>query len=157
MNELIPHTRVEGNVTLDGEDIYGEDTDVVSLRQRIGMVFQRPNPFPKSIFENVAFGPRVLGSPARRRTLKSAWKKSEVRGFGRKCPTNSTGMPWGSPRQQQRSALHGSCRQPRLSPDEPCSALILWPRSNEELMKELKQTYTIVIVTTTCSRQPALD
>ena len=61
MNELIPHTRIEGTVTLDGEDIYQPRTDVVSLRQRVGMVFQRPNPFPKSIFENVAFGPRVLG------------------------------------------------------------------------------------------------
>ncbi len=61
LNELIPHTRVEGTVTLDGQDIYQPGTDVVSLRQRVGMVFQRPNPFPKSIFENVAFGPRVLG------------------------------------------------------------------------------------------------
>src|SRR5512147_2940826 len=61
MNELIPHTRIEGSVTLDGEDIYSPGMDVVSLRQRVGMVFQRPNPFPKSIFENVAFGPRVLG------------------------------------------------------------------------------------------------
>src|SRR4030066_1280659 len=61
MNELIPHTRTEGAVTLEGEDIYRPGMDVVSLRQRVGMVFQRPNPFPKSIFENVAFGPRVLG------------------------------------------------------------------------------------------------
>ncbi len=61
MNELIPHTRTEGTVLLDGQDIYQPGTDVVSLRQRVGMVFQRPNPFPKSIFENVAFGPRVLG------------------------------------------------------------------------------------------------
>lgn len=61
MNELIPHTRTEGSVTLDGEDIYQPGTDVVSLRKRVGMVFQRPNPFPKSIFENVAFGLRVLG------------------------------------------------------------------------------------------------
>ncbi|MGZ3515380.1 MAG: phosphate ABC transporter ATP-binding protein, partial [Thermodesulfobacteriota bacterium] len=61
LNELIPHTRVEGTVMLDGQDIYQPGTDVVSLRQRVGMVFQRPNPFPKSIFENVAFGPRVLG------------------------------------------------------------------------------------------------
>src|SRR4030043_783480 len=61
LNELIPHTRVEGAVRLDGQDIYQPRTDVVSLRQKVGMVFQRPNPFLKSIFENVAFGPRVLG------------------------------------------------------------------------------------------------
>src|SRR4030042_1405289 len=59
-NELIPHTRTEGTVALDGQDIYRPGTDVVALRQRVGMVFQRPNPFPKSIFENLAFGPRVL-------------------------------------------------------------------------------------------------
>src|SRR5512139_3574369 len=61
MNDLIPHTRVEGLIMLDGDDIYRPETDVVSLRQRVVMVFQRPNPFPNSIFENVAFGPRVLG------------------------------------------------------------------------------------------------
>jgi phosphate transport system ATP-binding protein len=68
-NELIPHTRVEGIVTLDGQDIYGPATDVVDLRQRVGMVFQRPNPFPKSIFENVAFGPKVLGQNRSNRVL----------------------------------------------------------------------------------------
>ncbi len=61
MNELIPHTQTEGTVTLDGQDIYRPGVDVVSLRQRVGMVFQRPNPFPKSVFENVAFGPKCLG------------------------------------------------------------------------------------------------
>ena len=61
LNELIPHTRIEGTITIDGEDIYQPGTDVVSLRQRVGMVFQRPNPFPKSIFDNVAFGPKVCG------------------------------------------------------------------------------------------------
>src|SRR3990172_3187765 len=65
MNDLIPHTRVEGSITLDGQDIYQPGTDVVSLRQRVGMVFQRPNPFPKSIFENVAFGLRVEGLHSR--------------------------------------------------------------------------------------------
>src|SRR4030066_369786 len=67
MNELIPHTRTEGRVTLDGQDIYQPDMDIVSLRQRVGMVFQRPNPFPKSISENVSFGPKVLGIHSKRK------------------------------------------------------------------------------------------
>src|SRR5512147_3287333 len=67
LNELIPETRVEGTVTLDGEDVYRGGTDVVSLRQRVGMVFQRPNPFPKSIFDNIAFGPKVLGILTKRK------------------------------------------------------------------------------------------
>src|SRR4030066_2363779 len=85
MNELLPHTRTEGAVTLEGEDIYRPGMDVVSLRQRVGMVFQRPNPFPKSLFENVAFGPRVLGVCTKReieekveQSLKAAALWSEV-------------------------------------------------------------------------------
>jgi len=70
LNELILHTRVEGTVRLDGQDIYQPVMNVVSLRQRVGMVFQRPNPFPKSIFENVAFGPRVLSNIQRSRSKK---------------------------------------------------------------------------------------
>ena len=76
MNELIPHTRIEGTVTLDGQDIYQSNMDVVSLRQKVGMVFQRPNPFPKSIFENVAFGPKVFGIHS----------KSEIEGSSRAKP-----------------------------------------------------------------------
>jgi phosphate transport system ATP-binding protein len=152
MNELIPHTRVEGHVTLDGEDIYGEDTDVVSLRQRIGMVFQRPNPFPKSIFENVAFGPRILGSPRSKteiaerveQSLKSVGLWPEV---SDQLHRNALGLTLG---QQQRLCLARvlSVQPEVILMDEPCSALDpVATLRIEELMKELKQTYTIVIVT----------
>jgi len=152
MNELIPHTRVEGNVTLDGEEIYSEDTDIVSLRQRIGMVFQRPNPFPKSIFENVAFGPRVLGSPRSKteiaerveQSLKSVGLWPEV---SDRLHRNALGLTLG---QQQRLCLARvlSVQPEVILMDEPCSALDpVATLRIEELMKELKQTYTIVIVT----------
>jgi phosphate transport system ATP-binding protein len=152
MNELIPHTRVEGNVALDGEDIYSEDTDIVSLRQRIGMVFQRPNPFPKSIFENVAFGPRVLGNPRSKteieerveQSLKSVGLWSEV---SDQLHRNALGLTLG---QQQRLCLARvlSVKPEVILMDEPCSALDpVATLRIEELMKDLKQSYTIVIVT----------
>ena len=106
LNELIPHTRIEGIVTLDGQDIYQPGTDVVSLRQRVGMVFQRPNPFPKSIFENVAFGPRVLGASTKReieekveQSLKAAALWSEV---SDRLHTNALSLTSG---QQQRLCI----------------------------------------------------
>jgi phosphate transport system ATP-binding protein len=151
LNELIPDTRVEGTVTLDGEDIYRGSTDVVSLRQRVGMVFQRPNPFPKSIFENVAFGPRVLGVRARREieekveeSLKAAALWSEV---SDRLHIDALGLTLG---QQQRLCL---ARVLAVEPevilmDEPCSALDpLATLKIEELMQDLKRNYTIVIVT----------
>ena len=151
LNELIPDTRVEGTVTLDGEDIYRESTDVVSLRQRVGMVFQRPNPFPKSIFENIAFGPRVLG--ARRKgeieekveeSLKAAALWPEV---SERLHTNALGLTLG---QQQRLCIARVLAvQPEvILMDEPCSALDpVATLKVEELMQELKKNYTIVIVT----------
>jgi phosphate transport system ATP-binding protein len=151
LNELIPHTRIEGTVTLDGRDIYQPGTDVVSLRQRVGMVFQRPNPFPKSIFENVAFGPRVLGIHSKIETegkveqsLKAAALWPEV---SDKLHMNALDLALG---QQQRLCI---ARVLAVEPevilmDEPCSALD--PQATlkiEELMQELKRNYTIVIVT----------
>ena len=151
MNELIPHTRTEGIVTLDDHDIYQPDTDIVSLRQRVGMVFQRPNPFPKSIFENVAFGPRVLGTiPKRRReeiveqSLKAAALWPEI---SDKLHTHALGLSLG---QQQRLCIARVLAvQPEvILMDEPCSALDpLATLKIEELMQELKKNYTIVIVT----------
>ena len=151
LNELIPHTRIEGTITLDGQDIYQPGTDVVSLRQRVGMVFQRPNPFPKSIFENVAFGPRVLGVSTKReieekveQSLKAAALWEEVSG---RLQTNALELTLG---QQQRLCL---ARVLAVEPevilmDEPCSALDpLATLKIEELMQELKKNYTIVIVT----------
>ena len=151
LNELIPHTRIEGTVTLDGQDIYQPGTDVVSLRQRVGMVFQRPNPFPKSIFENVAFGPRVLGMPTKReieekveQSIKAAALWPEV---SDRLHTNALGLTLG---QQQRLCIARVLAvQPEvILMDEPCSALDpLATLKIEELMQELKKNYTILIVT----------
>jgi phosphate transport system ATP-binding protein len=151
LNELIPHTRTEGTVILDGEDIYRPGMDVVSLRQRVGMVFQRPNPFPKSVFENVAFGPMVLGVQTKReieekveQSLKAAALWPEVSGS---LHTNALNLTLG---QQQRLCI---ARVLAVEPevilmDEPCSALDpLATLKIEELMQELKKNYTIIIVT----------
>src|SRR4030043_559764 len=150
-NELIPHTRIEGTVTLDGQDIYRRGADVVSLRQKIGMVFQRPNPFPKSILENVAFGPRVLGVHAKReieekveQSLKAAALWSEI---SDRLNKNALDLTLG---QQQRLCIARVLAvQPEvILMDEPCSALDpLATLKIEELMQELKKNYTIVIGT----------
>jgi phosphate transport system ATP-binding protein len=151
LNELIPHTRIEGTITLDGQDIYHPDMDVVSLRQRVGMVFQRPNPFPKSIFENVAFGPRVLGVHSKRdiqekveQSLRAAALWSEVSDNLR---TDALDLTLG---QQQRLCIARVLAvQPEvILMDEPCSALDpIATLKIEELMQDLKRDYTIVIVT----------
>ena len=151
LNELISHTRIEGTVTLDGQDIYQPGRDVVSLRQRVGMVFQRPNPFPKSIFENVAFGPRVLGVHPKReieekveQSLKAAALWPEV---SDRIYTDALNLTLG---QQQRLCIARVLAvQPEvILMDEPCSALDpLATLKIEELMQELKKNYTIVIVT----------
>jgi len=151
LNELIPHTRTEGLVTLDGEDIYHSEMDVVSLRQRVGMVFQRPNPFPKSIFDNVAFGPRVLGVRSKgkieeivEKSLKASALWSEV---SDRLHRNALELTLG---QQQRLCI---ARVLAVEPevvlmDEPCSALDpMATLKIEELMQDLKKNYTIVIVT----------
>jgi phosphate transport system ATP-binding protein len=151
MNELFPHTRTEGRVSLDGEDIYRPGTDVVSLRQRVGMVFQRPNPFPKSIYENVAFGPKVLGLLSRgeiagrvEQSLKSAALWPEV---SNRLHADALKLNVG---QQQRLCIARVLAvQPEvILMDEPCSALDpIATLKIEELMQELKRNYTIVIVT----------
>jgi phosphate transport system ATP-binding protein len=151
LNELIPHTHIHGTVTLDGQDIYQPGTDVVSLRQKVGMVFQRPNPFPKSIFENIAFGPRVLGYRTRTKieekveqSLKAAALWPEV---SDRLHSNALSLTLG---QQQRLCIARVLAvQPEvILMDEPCSALDpLTTLKIEELMQELKKNYTIVIVT----------
>jgi phosphate transport system ATP-binding protein len=151
LNELIPHTRIKGTIRLDGQDIYQPGTDAVSLRQRVGMVFQRPNPFPKSIFENVAFGLRVSGGRSKiemeeevEKSLKSAALWPEV---SDRLHTNALTLTLG---QQQRLCI---ARVLAVEPevilmDEPCSALDpLATLKIEELMQDLKKNYTIVIVT----------
>jgi phosphate transport system ATP-binding protein len=149
MNDLIPSARVEGRVFYHGQDLYGPDVDAVEVRKRIGMVFQKPNPFPKSIYDNIAFGPRVLGMKGDmdeivERALKQGAVWDEVKD---RLKTNAFGMSGG---QQQRLCI---ARCLAVSPDvilmdEPCSALD--PISTgkiEELMMELKKEYSIVIVT----------
>jgi phosphate transport system ATP-binding protein len=148
MNDLIPSATVEGQCLYHGHDLYGAQVDPVEVRKRIGMVFQKPNPFPKSIFDNVAFGPRVLGlSDVKERVeqaLRSAALWDEVKD---RMDSNAYGMSGG---QQQRLCI---ARCIAVDPDvilmdEPCSALD--PISTgriEDLMLELKEQYSIVIVT----------
>ena len=151
MNDLIPNTRVEGMITLDGEDIYRHESDVVSLRQRVGMVFQRPNPFPKSIFENVAFGPRVLGASSKEEIEDTVEQSLKAIGLwpeiSNHLHANALGLTLG---QQQRLCIARvlAVRPEVILMDEPCSALDpLATLKIEELMQDLKVNYTIVIVT----------
>lgn len=152
MNDTIPGTRVEGTISLYGQDIYDPSMDVVTLRQRVGMVFQKPNPFPQSIFDNVAFGPRVLGLTQNKRelteivehSLRQAALWDEVKDS---LNENALGLSLG---QQQRLCI---ARVVAVKPevilfDESTSALDpIATLRIEELIAELKQTYTIVIVT----------
>ena len=152
MNDTIPGCRVGGKVTLEGEDIYGRDMDVVQLRARIGMVFQKPNPFPKGIYENVAYGPRIHGMAGDRDTLDKIVESSLTRaGLWEEVKDRlnepGTGLSGG---QQQRLCI---ARAIAVNPevilmDEPCSALdpIATARI-EELIDELADSYAIVIVT----------
>jgi phosphate transport system ATP-binding protein len=150
MNDLIPGARVEGKIDYHGQDLYGDGVDPVEVRRRIGMVFQKPNPFPKSIYENIAFGPKVIGMQPNsmdelvERSLRGAALWDEVKD---KLKQNALALSGG---QQQRLCI---ARAIAVSPDvilmdEPCSALD--PMSTgriEDLMEELKRDYTIVIVT----------
>jgi phosphate transport system ATP-binding protein len=151
MNDTIPGTRAEGEVLLDGKNIYDPDMDVVDLRQRVGMVFQRPNPFPQSVYDNVAFGPRVLAMHKQRNldeivegSLRGAVLWDEVKDNLKRPALNLTAG------QQQRLCI---ARTLAVEPevilmDEPCSALDpVATLAIEELMQQLKQDYTIVIVT----------
>ncbi len=152
MNDTIPSARVEGSILLDGNDIHDKKRDVVQLRARVGMVFQKPNPFPKSIYENVAYGPRIHGLAGDRveldeivhNSLQRAGLWEEVKDRLQHPGTSLSGG------QQQRLCI---ARTIAVNPevilmDEPCSALdpIATARI-EDLMEELRQNYTIVIVT----------
>ncbi len=151
MNDLIDGTRLTGKVTVDGEDIYDRRVDVVDLRKRIGMVFQKPNPFPMSIYDNIAYGPRIHGMTNRKRlseiverTLQGSALWDEVKD---KLKQSAFALSGG---QQQRLCI---ARTLAVEPeiilmDEPCSALD--PNSTfriEQLMDDLKKQYTIIIVT----------
>jgi len=152
MNDLIPICRVEGDIRLDGEDIYATDLDVVELRARVGMVFQKPNPFPKSIFENVAYGPRIHGLTSTKEDLEGLVETSLQRAglwneVKDRLAEPGTGLSGG---QQQRLCIaRAIATQPDvILMDEPCSALDpIATAVVEELIDELRQNYTIVIVT----------
>ena len=150
MNDLIPGTRTEGEAIFEGENIYDKSVDVVLLRQRIGMVFQRANPFPKSIFENIAYGLRVQGKSQRQikemveESLRRAVIWDEVKD---RLNTSALGLSGG---QQQRICIARALavKPEVLLMDEPCSALDpIATLKIEELITELSQDYTIVIVT----------
>jgi phosphate transport system ATP-binding protein len=152
MNDTVASARVEGDIRLDGEDIYSKDMDVVQLRARVGMVFQKPNPFPKSIFENVAYGPRIHGLASGKAELDHIVERSLTRAglwneVKDRLTDSGTALSGG---QQQRLCI---ARAIAVDPevilmDEPCSALdpIATARI-EELIHDLRGRYAIVIVT----------
>ncbi|MBH9995194.1 MULTISPECIES: phosphate ABC transporter ATP-binding protein PstB [Bartonella] len=152
MNDTIDGAKVTGLITLDGQDIYDPDIDVVELRARVGMVFQKPNPFPKSIYENVAYGPRIHGLAKSRKELDMIVEQSLIKAglfdeVKDRLNDAGTGLSGG---QQQRLCI---ARAIAVSPevilmDEPCSALdpIATARI-EELIDDLRENFTIVIVT----------
>ena len=151
LNELIPHTRHTGDILLEAVSVFSSGTDPVALRREVGMVFQQPNPFPKTIFDNVAYGPRLNGLAAERempdrveRALRRAALWDEVKDRLRAAGTSLSGG------QQQRLCIaRALANEPEvLLMDEPCSALDPAATQRiEELMVELKRNYSIVIVT----------
>ena len=151
MNDTIPNARISGQVLLDGQDVYAPQFDVVTLRQRVGMVFQRPNPFPQSVYDNVAFGPRVLGMHRERdlddmvrTSLEGAALWSEV-----KDNLKQPALELNAGQQQRLCVARVLAVEPEvILMDEPCSALD--PEATlaiEDLMRRLEEEYTIVIVT----------
>ncbi|MCG7852913.1 MAG: phosphate ABC transporter ATP-binding protein PstB [Methanosarcinaceae archaeon] len=151
MNDLIINCRTEGKVLIKGENIYEKEVDVVNLRKRVGMVFQKPNPFPMSIYENIAYGPRIHGERNKKKldliveeTLRSAALWDEV-----SDRLNSPALDLSGGQQQRLCIARTLAVKPEIILlDEPCSALDPISTSKiEDLMMELKNNYTIVIVT----------
>ena len=149
MNDLIPSYRTEGTVRFEGQDLYGPGVDPVAVRRRIGMVFQKPNPFPKSVYDNVAFGPRINGFKGDLDELVETSLRRAALWNDVKDKLKQSGMSLSGGQQQRLCIARTIAVDPEvILMDEPCSALD--PRATlqiEELMAELKQEYTIVIVT----------
>jgi phosphate transport system ATP-binding protein len=151
MNDLVPNVRMEGQIVLNGEDISGPGVDVVDVRRRVGMVFQRPNPFPKSIYDNVAYGPRLYGIKRHHgldeivyNALKQAALWDEI-----KDKLHQSAMALSGGQQQRLCIARALAVEPEvILMDEPASALDpVATLKIEELMQSLKETYTIIIVT----------
>jgi len=151
MNDLIPSVRIEGDILMDGKNIFDKDVDVVELRKKVGMVFQAPNPFPMSIFDNVAYGPRVHGLKDKKKLADSVEKslKQAVLWDEVKDKLHKSALSLSGGQQQRLCIARVVAVEPNvLLMDEPTSALD--PISTlkiEELIRELKNDYTIVIVT----------
>jgi phosphate transport system ATP-binding protein len=149
MNDLVPSYHADGRILLDGQDLFAKTVDPVAVRRRVGMVFQKPNPFPKSVYDNIAFGPRINGYKGNmdelvERSLRRAALWDDV-----KDKLKQSGMALSGGQQQRLCIARTIAVEPEvILMDEPCSALD--PRSTlqiEQLMAELKREYTIVIVT----------
>ena len=152
MNDTIPSARVTGKIALDGEDIYASGMDVVQLRARVGMVFQKPNPFPKSIYENIAYGPRIHGLASTKPEVDSIVEKSLRRaGLWEEVKDRlaDPGTALSGGQQQRLCIARAIAVQPEvILMDEPCSALDpIATAKIEELIDELRGRYAIVIVT----------
>ena len=151
MSDLVPHTRIEGQILLDGEDLMASNVDVVDVRRRVGMVFQRPNPFPKSIYDNIVFGPRLIGVNDRveldgivEKSLRGAALWNEV-----KDKLHESGLALSGGQQQRLCIARAIAIEPEvILMDEPASALDpIATFKIEELMQSLREKYTIIIVT----------
>ncbi len=149
MNDLIPSARLQGSVLFLRQDLYARDVDPVEVRRRIGMVFQKPNPFPKSIYDNVAFGPRVTGYKGNMDDLVESSLRRAALWNEVKDKLDQNGLSLSGGQQQRLCIARAIATEPQvILMDEPCSALD--PRATlqiEELMAELKENYTIIIVT----------
>jgi phosphate transport system ATP-binding protein len=149
MNDLVPSYHAQGTILLDGQDLFGKDVDPVAVRRRVGMVFQKPNPFPKTVWENVAFGPKINGYKGDLNELVEKSLRRAALWDDVKDKLKQSGMALSGGQQQRLCIARTIAVNPDIIlMDEPCSALD--PRSTlqiEELMAELKRDYTIVIVT----------
>jgi phosphate transport system ATP-binding protein len=149
MNDLVPSFHATGKILLDGQDLYGREVDPVAVRRRVGMVFQKPNPFPKSIYDNIAFGPKINGFKGDMNELVESSLRKAALWDEVKDKLRQSGMALSGGQQQRLCIARTIAVEPEvILMDEPCSSLD--PRSTlqiEELMAELKRDYTIVIVT----------